>query len=361
MSKIGRNDPCWCNSGKKYKKCHYLRSDETAHPVGRMLSELRAKTMHKECLHPDAGKGLCSKKIIDAHSIQKSGPLKHIVDSTNHVYTFGINGSGDNELSKIGWQKASTFKGFCGLHDKAMFSPIEDQEFIGSKFQCFLAGYRAYALEYFKKVSVHKGMPFMKENLDRGMSVQEQFELQQRLETMNQGFTKGMDDFKTTLDLYVNHHNKHNYDEFESASIYFSGDLDIVVGGAFTPDFTVDGVRLQSVAPGVKFIENISVNTLTTSTGYVIVFSWPKQFTKCKQFIQSLVKIERQDLPSALVEIIFSYIENTYFSKDWVEGLDKDRRETIEDMARNPIQIGMPIRFTKKKYTNWIVDRVVIN
>ena len=24
---IGRNDPCWCESGKKYKKCH-LRSDE---------------------------------------------------------------------------------------------------------------------------------------------------------------------------------------------------------------------------------------------------------------------------------------------------------------------------------------------
>ena len=23
---IGRNDPCWCGSGKKYKKCH-LQSD----------------------------------------------------------------------------------------------------------------------------------------------------------------------------------------------------------------------------------------------------------------------------------------------------------------------------------------------
>lgn len=21
--KIGRNDPCWCGSGKKYKRCHY--------------------------------------------------------------------------------------------------------------------------------------------------------------------------------------------------------------------------------------------------------------------------------------------------------------------------------------------------
>jgi preprotein translocase subunit SecA len=25
--KVGRNDPCWCGSGKKYKSCH-LRSDE---------------------------------------------------------------------------------------------------------------------------------------------------------------------------------------------------------------------------------------------------------------------------------------------------------------------------------------------
>jgi uncharacterized protein YecA (UPF0149 family) len=22
-SKLGRNDPCWCGSGKKWKRCHY--------------------------------------------------------------------------------------------------------------------------------------------------------------------------------------------------------------------------------------------------------------------------------------------------------------------------------------------------
>ena len=27
MSKLGRNDPCWCGSGKKYKQCH-LRFDD---------------------------------------------------------------------------------------------------------------------------------------------------------------------------------------------------------------------------------------------------------------------------------------------------------------------------------------------
>ncbi|HFT8046801.1 TPA: SEC-C metal-binding domain-containing protein [Klebsiella pneumoniae] len=28
MAKIGRNDSCWCGSGKKYKKCHLGREKE---------------------------------------------------------------------------------------------------------------------------------------------------------------------------------------------------------------------------------------------------------------------------------------------------------------------------------------------
>jgi len=35
---LGRNDPCWCGSGKKYKKCH-LDSDD----------KVRAKQMPLSC------------------------------------------------------------------------------------------------------------------------------------------------------------------------------------------------------------------------------------------------------------------------------------------------------------------------
>lgn len=28
MNKLGRNDPCWCGSGKKYKKCHLGKADD---------------------------------------------------------------------------------------------------------------------------------------------------------------------------------------------------------------------------------------------------------------------------------------------------------------------------------------------
>lgn len=28
IDKLGRNDPCWCGSGKKYKHCHYRQDME---------------------------------------------------------------------------------------------------------------------------------------------------------------------------------------------------------------------------------------------------------------------------------------------------------------------------------------------
>lgn len=45
--KLGRNDPCHCQSGKKYKKCH-LDQDEAA------ARELRAKMQPAPHLHSAA-------------------------------------------------------------------------------------------------------------------------------------------------------------------------------------------------------------------------------------------------------------------------------------------------------------------
>ncbi|WP_217908963.1 SEC-C metal-binding domain-containing protein [Vreelandella maris] len=43
-NKIGRNDPCWCGSGKKYKRCHKDREDEE--PVKAWEA---AKLMREKC------------------------------------------------------------------------------------------------------------------------------------------------------------------------------------------------------------------------------------------------------------------------------------------------------------------------
>ncbi|MET0013055.1 MAG: SEC-C domain-containing protein [Sedimenticola sp.] len=358
MAKFGRNKPCWCGSGKKYKKCHLIRESEPSYSADRMLAKFRSKATHKACMHPKVGLNVCSKKIVDAHTIQKSGPLKNISDEENHVYSFMLDSTGHQKLQRIGWQKASTFKGFCSKHDKEMFSCIEDKPFIGSKEQCFIAGYRAYAMEYFKKVKVLKGMPFMRDNIDRGMTSEEQREMQSTVSTMKSGFLKGVDDFKTTLDIFTEYFASSNYDGIKSASFYFTGDLSVVVSGCFAPDFSIDGQRLQSLSPGVKFVENIAVNTLLTEDGFVIVFTWPSSFIACKKFIDSLLEVDMSHIASRLLEIIFSYIENSYFSRSWFDSLTDVQANRLKAMALNSVQYGDAVRFSGDTYTDWILNRV---
>src|SRR5712692_6338655 len=87
LEEPGRNEPCWCGSGKKYKKCNRNREFEKRLPLTAARSEMRLAWRHKQCLHPQAGPGICD-KIVSAHTIQRSGVLQRIVDSTNHVCTF---------------------------------------------------------------------------------------------------------------------------------------------------------------------------------------------------------------------------------------------------------------------------------
>lgn len=37
-TKIGRNDPCWCGSGKKYKKCHEAFDAKCRNPASERIS-----------------------------------------------------------------------------------------------------------------------------------------------------------------------------------------------------------------------------------------------------------------------------------------------------------------------------------
>ena len=62
MSKaLGRNDPCTCGSGKKYKHCCLIEEIGIDTRVGGYMADYEAKaktTKVKQCIHPD--KSQCS-------------------------------------------------------------------------------------------------------------------------------------------------------------------------------------------------------------------------------------------------------------------------------------------------------------
>ena len=54
QDEVGRNDPCWCGSGKKYKKCH-LKSDEIKRVEARYSAQVTARNRAAAGMVPGRG------------------------------------------------------------------------------------------------------------------------------------------------------------------------------------------------------------------------------------------------------------------------------------------------------------------
>jgi len=141
---MGANDPCWCGSGKKYKRCHRDRGQEKPIHPKELSNQYRRPFERKFCLHPDANKITCGKKIISAHTLQRAGAIRQLIDASNHVLTFyppERESNGELKLHSRGWRDASTFTGFCDTHDNELFADIENRLFASDEKQCLLIGY----------------------------------------------------------------------------------------------------------------------------------------------------------------------------------------------------------------------------
>ena len=149
--KIGRNDPCPCGSGLKYKRCCLNKSDtqKMAEAVAYSLENIKRESRIKQCLHPN--KSECNGKIIKAHAIQNNRILNKIAVDGMLITLDGTEFNMFQTSDKKGRGVATTFTGFCQYHDKHLFQEIEDKDFVGSEKQIFLMTYRTLAWHFHKK------------------------------------------------------------------------------------------------------------------------------------------------------------------------------------------------------------------
>src|SRR5579859_4904779 len=225
--KLGRNDPCWCGSGKKYKKCHLNRESATRLPFKAMAQTFRNASAQKVCLQPLAAPGICD-KIVSAHTIQRSRVLESLVDHSKHVRSFfpvDFDDTGKPKLHRVGWRDASTFTGFCAKHDEITFKPLEVGGFEGTLQQCFLIGYRAVCHEVYQKSGNLKSLPTLRNVVDRGLPPIDQKEIQQFWDVFEAGTNLGLANFmklKAAMDAQLL---KAEYSGWSRAIIRFQGEL----------------------------------------------------------------------------------------------------------------------------------------
>ena len=331
--KLGRNDPCWCGSGKKYKYCHLNRETQTPLQPWEVSKRFRQAYSTKICLAPDSWKNECSGKISSAHTVPK-GSLKQIARN-GHVYSLkpSLEDLRKNEgrlvPELLGINKASTFTGFCTHHDNSIFAQLEKQPFSGTSEQCFLLGYRALTMELYKKHAAIKNLEILRDS-DIGRTPEEQFMIQaftQCTETGSKASAKDTDHYKSRFDSILK---SQEYNTIQGYILEFKNPPPVMCSGAIYPEQDFKGVELQDIVNLPKIPDLLSFASLFGGEHGVVVFSWLSESgPACCAFIESLIEIPDQYVTGALLRFLFTHCENIHLAPDWWESLPQETQDTL--------------------------------
>ncbi|MFV1534866.1 SEC-C metal-binding domain-containing protein [Phaeobacter sp. JH209B] len=341
IKKMGRNERCWCNSGRKFKNCHLNReSQKKQSPFEHeqaMFSELRKGY----CAYPASlSRDPCSDTIIKAHTIQKAGGLAAIAES-NHVLTVKpvmselIKTKGNPQPRKIGVKLASVFPGFCSKHDNDLFEPIEGKTLNFTKESAFLFSYRAVAYERFAKEAQQRFMLSLRE-ADAGMPFQKQAALQQFIQGNLFGIEIGMRDVQKWKAQFDEKLLSSSTDQFHFAAVRFDRILPIVACGAFHPEFDCTGLPLQKLGQDRVELDQIALTVTTFDSQTVVVFGWiGNQEGPARSLVNSFLAIEDSRKADALVRLLFIHTDNLFLRPSWWEGLPESSQKALNDMSRS--------------------------
>lgn len=343
-SKVGRNDPCWCGSGRKFKHCHSSGKTGDLASVEQLISTFTSSFDKKNCMHPDASPTSCKGGIIKAHTIQKSGGLSRIARDA-HVYQFDANYTtlrktkGELTVKPVGLNNASTFTGFCAHHDNMLFAPLEKVAFKASEEQIFLLAYRALYRELFYK----KGQVELSKKADifaKGKDPSLQAQIYQFWADIRRGGESSLRKLNHYKALYDKALLDSSFSRMSYYVVEFNSVPDFLCSACLYPEFDFDGVELQDLSDLTSLLDHLAFTLIATSSGGAAVFSWYGYSRAGYRLVQSVNRITDQLLPSAIQRLVFEHFENVYMSPEW---WDKLSGETQESLTRRQMSSSHPL------------------
>lgn len=374
--KIGRNEPCWCGSGIKYKKCHLNRGKQKPIEYWEAAKEFQDKFSVGVCSSPTSFHEECSNMIIKAHTVPKSSSLKAIARN-GHVY--GFNFSLDNirkhkgriKPELIGVNRASTFTGFCKVHDNSIFAPVEKCEFDGNQEQCFLLAYRAFSRECYTK-SAMANLHDLRSNLDKGRSIEAQMDIQMKSLLLDMGTNAALNDNKFHKDKFDEVLEKQDFADCCAIIFEFDDPPPVMTSGAVNPDFDFNGDRIQDLGDFEVIPDLLAMNSFYDGHSGFIVMTWLSYCSEAPtKLVKSLLKKPKYELEKYLVQYMFNNFENCFISPNWWEATKLADKEAIIDLladtaslqsdpngegiATAHLTIDFP-RVQRIKFVNWSLE-----
>lgn len=284
------------------------------------------------------------------------------ISRNGHVYTVK---AGDfyraGEKSPIsfalqGINETSVFNGFCAKHDKNLFAPIEDKEFICTKEQCFLHAYRAVAKEsYLKRKQAESLMSLEKFKEIHG--VKDEVEYSPEALIQNAASLRGAEEIerlKTRLDRALLHE---DFDHLATTVVPFSSPPTVVASFVYAPDFDFDGGYLQKFEDFDHDLSPLMVTIFPAASGGFLLLSHESGANSApRKLIESYLR--QKDLTSSAVWLVACQTENFALSPAWYEGLADADRKSFENAIHSTL--GRELNQLKERKLNvssWGADR----
>ena len=330
MKSPGRNDPCWCGSGQKYKKCHLNRANQAAPTIMEILTAERDALDLKLCLAKKLDSKPCGGLISEAHSVSRRTSLAKIAVN-GHVYGYEpsdadlAKGKLERSLKRMGVGKASTFTGFCNMHDTELFRPIDAFPLEPTAEQMALLGFRSLSREFLGALRMIRMIRPLRQ-ADRGKPEFWQKSFQPRLDDQ---WLSNLRKQRLEID-----HNRwaslisaRQYDRLSYLLVKFPPQADLVCSGVFRPGIGFRDELLLDLAPTESNPSNVAFG-LFPAEGFAF-FAWIDNFVEAEKFVKSFLAEPEDRKSSQLIRFTFETFDNVYVSPSWWDGLEHAKREFL--------------------------------
>lgn len=302
-------------------------------------NQFRKDSRIKSCYHFDNEN--CGDKIIQAHSLQRNGVLSLVesdVNGNQKVLCFKnpkVNGFGQYiGLDPIGKTNASTFFGFCSVHDKGVFQTIEDQEIdISSNEHCFLLIYRGAAKEYHQKIEELKGF---KEN-DKFNSPEMELEQKSSISGTEIAIQEA-EEVKQVLNDILK---RKEFSKLNYVTQTMDYCIPVACSATLTPKhYLSDEIFNHSEDYNEKY-EPIFLTVLPTENKTHILYSCLPEHKKAQKFIDELKTLDTQTFQSVTTSLLIGNVHNTFLSPKLFGDLTEEERTRIVNGIELTDQIGV--------------------
>ncbi|WP_301626963.1 SEC-C domain-containing protein [Paenibacillus apis] len=328
-------EPCPCDSGAKFKFCCYKKAKaskpkriiDLSYSDGRIhnfVKQFWEKTDFHTCFA--FNKEECDDLIKSAHSIQNNRILNRI-SKDGHLYTISSTGTKEGPVSylnKISRNKASTFFGFCNIHDTELFRPIEKKEYIGESIQNFLFAFRAHAIEHHKKLR--------KLNSQKNIFIEFPFTMLEKEHIYVYRVAQlDVRDCSVDYKVFKKDYSNANFDNFRTLYRKLDFEVSFAACSSFAVEYDLEGNIMNDIySVGYEHMPSIYVNVYPTSGGTNILLSYHlNNDGTYKNYFDQLEKLKNEDLLKYLNFLLIQYTENIFFDPSFIENLSEKQKNSL--------------------------------